>query len=104
MGDALYAPDEGRSLATATDARTGRQKFQRAFAQELLCPFDALSEFLDLREEADALDAHDDTNPPNEDRIEEAADYFDVSPRVVQSMLVNHRVLPCDVLEPSDAA
>ena len=101
MGDAFYVPDEERRLATATDARTGRQKFQRAFAQELLCPFDALSEFLDLSEE---VDARDETNLPNEDRIEEAAEYFDVSLSVVQSMLVNHNVLPRDVLEPTDVA
>lgn len=96
MGDAFYAPGEGRILATATDARTGRQKFQRAFAQELLCPFEALREFLGLREE---VDAGDDTNAPNEDRIEDAAEYFDVSPRVVQSTLVNRNILPRDTLE-----
>lgn len=101
MGDAFYSPGEGRTLAAATDARTGRQKFQRAFAQELLCPFDALSEFLGYpgRPEGPA-----EANPPNEDRIEEAADYFDVSPMLVQNTLVNHNVLPRDALEMTDAA
>ncbi|WP_421620850.1 hypothetical protein [Alkalilimnicola ehrlichii] len=101
MGDAFYSPGEGGALAAATDARTGRQKFQRAFAQELLCPFEALSDFLNLGQD---WDASDDTPPPNEDRIEEAAEYFDVSPVLVQSTLVNHNVLPRDVLEITDAA
>lgn len=96
MGDAFYAIGERQVLAAATDARTGRQKFQRAFAQELLCPFEALSEFLDLSEAAGACDNE---SPPNEDRIEEAADYFDVSPRVVQSTLVSHNILSRDTLE-----
>ncbi len=36
----------GSILSAATDATTSRQKFQRAFAQELLCPFEALMGFL----------------------------------------------------------
>ncbi len=91
LGDLLYSPREPLTLAAATDARTGRQKFQRAFAQELLCPFAALSEFLDLREGSDDLE---DSTAPNEDRIEEAAAHFDVSPVVIEHTLVNNNVYP----------
>jgi hypothetical protein len=43
IGDHLYFRNQGR-LIPATEAKTSRQQFQRAFAQELLCPFDALVE------------------------------------------------------------
>jgi len=45
VGDHLYAHAADRVLP-ATDAGTARQKFQRAFAQALLCPFDTLRERL----------------------------------------------------------
>lgn len=85
IGDRLYNQATER-LAAATDAKTGRQKFQRAFAQELLCPFEVLMDFLE-------------TDSPSDDDIEDAADYFQVSPRLVQSALVNHHVLPRETLE-----
>ncbi len=67
-------------LLPATEAKTDRQKFQRAFAQELLCPFDLLSEFLYERGLTD-------------DDIEDAAEHFDVSPLLVKTTLVNKHVL-----------
>lgn len=45
VADDLLAGDGDRLLAS-TEVRTARQRFQRAFAQELLCPFVGIQEFL----------------------------------------------------------
>jgi hypothetical protein len=84
VADHIYR-SAGDRLLPATDARTARQKFQRAFAQEFLCPFTALSDFLGSTE-------------PTDDRIEEAADLFNVSPLLVKTTLVNRGVLGREVL------
>ena len=84
VADHLYR-SPGDRLLPVTDAKTARQKFQRAFAQEFLCPFSALSDFLGTAE-------------PTDDRIEEAADLFDVSPLLVKTTLVNRGVLGREVL------
>lgn len=75
IGDSLLESIGGR-LLPATTAKTARQQFQRAFAQEFLCPFDALK---------DRVLA----TGPDEDDIAEAAAYFDVSTRVIETTLVN---------------
>ncbi len=75
IGDSLLHRDEGR-LFPATEARTERQQFQRAFAQEFLCPYSALREMIP---EAVA----------DEEEIENAAARFNVSTRVIETMLVN---------------
>ncbi len=79
IGDHLYYANNER-LRPATRTKTSRQKFQRAFAQELLCPFDTLMEKLD-------------THEPDEEDITEAAQYFDVAPLMVRTILVNKGVL-----------
>jgi Zn-dependent peptidase ImmA (M78 family) len=61
--------------------KTYRQKYQRAFAQELLCPYSALVSWLN-------------TVQPNEEAISQAAEYFSVSPLLVQTVLVNKGHLP----------
>ena len=71
---------EEDTLLPSTDSKTSRQKFQRAFAQEFLCPYDELREHL-----GDGM--------PNSDDVHDAADHFDVSPLMIQTMLVNRRVL-----------
>ena len=75
IGDSLLGSTGGR-LIPATNAKTARQQFQRAFAQEFLCPFDALK---------DRVPA----TGPDEDDIADAAAYFDVSTRVIETTLVN---------------
>ena len=85
VADHLTMLDNER-LLPATDSRTARQKFQRAFAQEFLCPFDDLMSHFD----ADVL---------TDDAIDEAAAYFEVSPLVVQTALVNNGVLDRETLE-----
>ncbi|WP_462325988.1 hypothetical protein [Desulfoplanes sp.] len=84
VGDRLLGMDDGR-LSAATDAGTSRQKFQRAFAQGLLCPFDALMDFIGKA-------------VPSDDDIEDAAAHFLVSPRLVYTTLVNHHVLPREIV------
>lgn len=75
-------------LFPATDAATYRQKMQRAFAAELLCPINELLDKLggDL----------------SDDVIEEAAHYFQVSPLSVRTILVAHRLLEQDALDAED--
>ncbi len=79
VGDHLDTADDER-LLPATPAKTARQKFQRAFAQQLLCPVDDLIAFLD-------------TANPNDDQIEDAAGAFDVSPLLIKTTLVNQGII-----------
>jgi len=94
MGDMFYSP-EGEKLAAATHASTSRQKFQRAFSQELLCPFESLRNFLGVAEDMDEIDEQ---HLPDDDAIEEAAAHFHVSPMLIQGTLVNHNILPHGIL------
>ena len=84
LGDHLYFTNHER-LLPATHARTSRQKFQRSFAQEFLCPIDALLQKIQ-------------TTQPNEDDISEAAEHFHVSPLLVRTTLVNYNQLDRDAL------
>ena len=79
MGDHLLAGSDDRMLPV-TDAATDRQRFQRAFAQAFLCPFEALSDHLGSK-------------VPDDDFIEDAAQHFNVSSWLVRSTLINHGVL-----------
>jgi hypothetical protein len=84
LGDRVAGNGDGR-LFLATRSYTYRQKLQRSFAAELLCPFDVLKDIL-----------HDDFSP---EAIEDAADYFNVSDRTVVTSLVNHGLLDRAELE-----
>ncbi len=64
---------------TSTDAGTARQKYQRAFAAEFLCPIAGLREFLQDDFSDSALD--------------DAADMYDVSRQTVTSMLANNGLI-----------
>jgi hypothetical protein len=75
----------GERLLPATTAKTSRQKFQRTFGQEFLCPVEALIQTLG-------------TSHPEDDEIEAAAAQFEVSPLLVRTTLVNHGILPRDEL------
>ena len=75
LGDRLLTKDRGL-LFPATTASTYRQKAQRSFAAELLCPFTALVELL-----------HGDHSP---EALDDAAAHFSVSNQVVSTLLVNH--------------
>lgn len=67
-------------------ASTDRQKFQRAFAQSLLCPIDDLLN-------------HVDPDSPTEKQIQRAAGYYHVSKKVVRTVLVNKGFIPREYLE-----
>lgn len=79
VGDHLLAGASDR-LLPVTDMATDRQKFQRAFAQAFLCPFEALQ-------------SHLGSKVPDDDFIEDAAQHFEVSSWLVRSALINHGVL-----------
>lgn len=84
IGDRVADGAEGR-LFPATRAYTYRQKLQRSFAAELLCPFEALKDMLgdDCSNEA----------------IEDAAEHYEVSERTVRTLLVNHDLLDRDDID-----
>ncbi len=85
VGDHIATPEQ-ESLLPGTRAGTSRQKFQRAFAQELLCPLADLKEFI-----APGI--------PDDEDIAAAAEHFSVSPFTVQNILVNKRVVDREVYE-----
>ena len=68
--------DEDHRLHPATRTYTYRQKMQRAFAGEFLCPIHSLADHLD--------------GDYSDDAKEDAADTFRVSPLAVTTLLVNN--------------
>lgn len=84
IGDQLWFEKPER-LFPATRAKTSRQKFQRAFAQEFLCPIDELLKMIPAQN-------------PDEDDIFEAAKHFHVSPLMIRTTLVNHHELRREAL------
>lgn len=79
LGEYLRPSTEVRRWLVSTDLSTSRQKYQRAFAAELLCPLDALLSFLDGDFSTYA--------------IEEAAANFEVSEQVATNLLLNNGVI-----------
>ena len=84
MGDTIWS--RGSRFGVISRARTDRQKFQRAFAQSLLCPY------VDLRNRVDITE-------PTSQQIEQAARHYRVHENVVRSLLVYKGVLPRQSLE-----
>ncbi len=78
LGDAIWS--ESSALGPTTTARTARQKFQNAFAANLLCP-------------ASAVVGYVGSDNPSDDDISAAAQHFHVSEKVVRTILVNKHVL-----------
>lgn len=74
LGDRLLGHAE--PLSPATRAYTYRQKAQRAFAAELLCPYEAVCDFLG--------------NDRSEERCHEAASHFNVSSLAIATLLLNN--------------
>ena len=85
LGQWLDAHGATERLIPATGAKTSEQQFQRAFAQEFLCPLEALLDHLP-------------TEHPSQDDIEDAATYFGVSPYFVSTTLVNNGELDREAL------
>ncbi len=83
LGDAIWSRSR---FGVISRAKTDRQKFQRAFAQNLLAPFDGIRQHLDI----DNLD---------DLAIDGAAKTFHVHPNVIKRVLILERVLPRQTLE-----
>ena len=83
LGDAIW---ERSNFGIVSSAKTDRQKFQRAFAQNLLAPY------ADVRR-------HIDENGPTHDQIDHSANYFNVHYNVIERLLVLQGVLPRETLE-----
>ncbi len=79
LSDWLMADPNDSSWRISTDAFTARQKRQRAFAAEFLCPIDALIGYLD--------------EDFSDDAILDAASYFDVSEQTIRSLLASNGYL-----------
>jgi hypothetical protein len=67
-------------------AKTDRQKFQRAFAQNLLVPFAGLRNYIDI-------------GNPTETQIQQAAEFYHVHQNVIKRVLVLEKVLPEETFE-----
>ena len=78
LGDAIWSAND--RLGLISSAKSARQKFQRAFAQSLLCPFKDLLDYIG-------------TNSPLPEDVTAAAHRFRVSERLVRSTLVNKGVI-----------
>jgi hypothetical protein len=83
IGDTLIAADG--ALHPATRTYTYRQKAQRSFAAELLSPFDAVDEIM--------------AGDYSDERQQDVAEYFDVSPMTINTLLKNHGRLPREASE-----
>jgi len=86
LGDCLSRSEQGGGWLVTSDLTTARQKRQRAFAAEFLCPIQALVNFLD--------------DDYSESAIEEAVDHFHVSDKTIESLLANHGYLEMSSVEP----
>lgn len=84
LGDRVLAP-KGNRLFPATRSYTYRQKMQRAFAAELLSPFEAVEEMLggDYSMESQR----------------DVAEHFQVSEMTIRTLLVNHNRLEREELD-----
>ena len=81
IGDyARVKMDNTHSWLVAADLSTARQKYQRAFAAEFLCPIGSLIEYLD--------------GDFSETAIEDAADHFSVSEKTIDALLMNNGYRP----------
>jgi hypothetical protein len=79
FGDAVWQKDAG--FGVISRSKTDRQKFQRAFANSLLCPFDDLQRVLDV-------------NDPTPEAMQAVARRFGVRQSVVRNQLVYKGYLP----------
>ena len=85
VADHIATPQD-EILLPLTRARTSRQRLQRAFAQEFLCPFTELQDFLGA-------------GLPGDDDIDDAAEHFEVSPLTIRTTLVNRGVMERETLD-----
>lgn len=83
LADEIWAQSD---FGVISKAKTDRQKFQRAFAQNLLVPFSDLAARIELAN-------------PTEQQIQEAAVRYHVHPKVIRRLLILEGVLPEETFE-----
>ena len=76
LGEYLSSSSREARWLASTDLSTFRQKYQRAFAAEFLCPIDSLTSFL--------------SGDFSSYAVEEAAAKFDVSEQTITNLLLNN--------------
>lgn len=86
LGDRNVEPSAGK-LRPVTRSRTSRQKAQRAFAAEFLCPIDSLVAYLD--------------SDFSEEAYDEAGYHFGVSGQTVRLQLLNNHIIRHEDLDGS---
>jgi len=79
FGDAVW--QKNTDFGIVSRSKSDRQKFQRAFAHSLLCPFEDLQHVMDV-------------NDPTDEAIKNAARTFRVNPSVVHNQLVYKGYIP----------
>lgn len=79
LGDTIW--ERNGRLGPLARTKTDRQRFQRAFAQSLLCPFSELKEFVD-------------EHGTDDEGIHAAACHYHVNQKVIERTLVKKGVLP----------
>ena len=79
------ATGAGDRWLPSTDAKTARQKVQRSFAAEFLCPIDAIMSHIG--------------DDYSDDAIDDVAGYFSVAPLAIQAQLVNNKILPAPTID-----
>lgn len=84
LGDAIVFPNSNNEWLVTSDYSSYRQKVQKAFAAEFLCPIDSLCDF--LRKDFSV------------EKQEEASAHFNVSLQTVNSLLVNNHIIGRDGL------
>ena len=86
IGEILERPRDDDNWLVSSDVATAKQKRQRAFAAEFLCPIQSLVEFLE--------------GDYSESSLEDAAEHFEVSEKTVESLLANNGYLEISSAEP----
>ena len=82
LGDLLLYGDEAKEWLVTSDCKSSRQKSQRAFAGEFLCPIASLTDYLN--------------GDYSEERCEMAAKTFNVSPLTINTILLNNGAIERD--------
>lgn len=79
LADCVFQKNHGDGWLVSSDLSTFRQKYQRAFAAELLCPIEGVKELMQ--------------GDYSESAIEDASEYFGVSTTTVTSLLTNNHLI-----------
>ena len=83
LGDQIWAQS---NFGLVSKAKTDRQKFQRAFAQNLLVPFSGLEKWIDPAN-------------PTELQIKAAAKHYHVHENVIRRLIILEKVIPDETFE-----